>query len=30
MFTNKDLKKLIVPLIIEQLLGISVGMSIRS
>ena len=26
MFTNKDLKKLIVPLIIEQLLGISVGM----
>ena len=26
MFTNKELKKLIVPLIIEQLLGISVGM----
>ncbi|MCI8387971.1 MAG: MATE family efflux transporter [Clostridiales bacterium] len=26
MFTNKDLKKLIIPLIIEQLLGISVGM----
>ena len=26
MFTNKDLRKLIIPLIIEQLLGISVGM----
>ena len=26
MFSNKDLKKIIVPLIIEQLLGISVGM----
>lgn len=26
MFTNKELKKLIIPLIIEQLLGISVGM----
>ncbi len=26
MFTNKDLKRLIIPLIVEQLLGISVGM----
>lgn len=26
MFTNKELRKLIIPLIIEQLLGISVGM----
>lgn len=26
MFTNKELKKLIIPLMIEQLLGISVGM----
>lgn len=26
MFSNKDLRKLIIPLIIEQLLGISVGM----
>ena len=26
MFTKSDLRKLIIPLIIEQLLGISVGM----
>ena len=26
LFTNKDLKKLIIPLIIEQILAVSVGM----